>query len=103
MEAGSGDACISITDDEGYMFSEIILMVREHGVFIQYGLAEDGAQYNLVTSNNTQEKITIDLSGEPWELPINFFVEKDIAIDAVSIYLNNSEQEMFSNFNWKLM
>ena len=102
-ESGSGDACISITDDEGYMLSEIILMVREYGVFIQYGLAEDGSQYNLITSNNTQVKTTINLSGEPWELPISFFVEKDIAIDAVSIYLNNSDQEMLRKFKWKLL
>jgi hypothetical protein len=102
-ESGSTDAMIKYLDNDGYTISEMILMLRDpFGVYVQFNEPKTSQFVMCRDLHNPQleEEVTIKLGGNPWTLPRSYFIDRQIAAQVASSYIDSKSGERPSGFGW---
>jgi hypothetical protein len=102
-ESGSTDAMIKYLDDDGYTVSEMVLMLRDpFGVYVQFN-GPKTLQFVMcrdLQNLKLEDEVTIKLGGNPWTLPRNYFIDRQIAAQVAISYIDNKNGERPSGFDW---
>jgi Immunity protein Imm1 len=94
---------IKYLDNDGYTISEMILMLRDpFGVYVQFNEPKTSQFVMCRDLHNPQleEEVTIKLGGNPWTLPRSYFIDRQIAAQVASSYIDSKSGERPSGFGW---
>ncbi|MEJ2426123.1 MAG: hypothetical protein P8101_17025 [Candidatus Thiodiazotropha sp.] len=87
----AGDAGIHITDEEHK--AEVVIIYSEgNGFFIQHLYDGEEDEYVISHGDDLKIKTTVYPGGEPWEVPISFFCERQEALDVITEILKSGSR-----------
>jgi hypothetical protein len=102
-ESGCGDAAIRYTDNQGYVFSQMIFLLRDPtSIYLKFFPSNDVSAVMCHDLNNLQleNEVTVTHGGSPLILPMGYFIDRQTAVRAVSAFIYNGDGVRLSGFNW---